>query len=126
MSLQDFADEADESYDDGPAITLGDLRGGESVVLTVEAEAETFSSDYADDDQDDAFRMDCTFGECDHYTWEPDDHGPVEQGDQVTLVSWSRRLARAIVAADPEIGETIEIHKSGTGKQADYSVEIHD
>jgi len=118
MSWQDYGES--EEQDDEPAITLGDLRDGETVTLAFRAEPETFESDYGE-----AVRVEATFLKSD-YTWTPDDDGePVTNGDDVVLVTWSKRLVSALAAAHDEdsiVGDGFEIAKTGTGYETDYSV----
>lgn len=118
MSWQAYGDQ--EEMDDEPAITLGDLRDGETVTLAFRAEPETFDSDYGE-----AVRAEATFLESD-YVWEPDGHGEVENGDGVVLVTWSKRLVRALAEAhadDSIVGDAFVIEKRGTGYETEYSVE---
>lgn len=119
MSWESYADS--EEQDDEPAITLGDLRDGESVTLAFKAEPETFDTDYGE-----AVRVEATFLESD-FTWNPDDHdGAVENGDDVVLVTWSKRLVGALAEAHGEasiVGDGFEITKSGTGYETTYTVD---
>ena len=118
MSWQDYGET--EETDDEPAITLGDLRDGESVTLAFRAEPETFDSDYGE-----AVRAEATFLECETYDWEHDDGTPVENGDGVVLVTWSKRLVAALGEAhdeDPIVGDAFEISKDGTGYETNYTV----
>jgi hypothetical protein len=120
MTWQDYGDDGDEQ-DDEPAITLGDLRDGETVTLAFRAEPETFDSDYGE-----AVRVEATYLDSD-YTWSPDDHdGDVTNGDGVVLVTWSKRLVAALAAAHDEgsiVGDAFVIRKSGSGYETDYTVE---
>jgi len=119
MSWQDYGDS--EEQDDEPAITLGDLRDGETVTLAFRAEPETFDSDYGE-----AVRVEATFLESD-YTWEPDGQDePVANGDDVVLVTWSKRLVSALAEQHDAVGivgEAFRIVKTGSGYETDYSVE---
>lgn len=120
MSWQDYADDGEEQ-DDEPAITLGDLRDGETVTLAFRSEPETFDSDYGE-----AVRVEATYLDSD-YTWNPDGHdGEVENGDGVVLVTWSKRLVGALAAAHDDesmVGDAFVIEKSGSGYETEYSVE---
>lgn len=115
MSLQDMA--GGESYDDPPAITLGQLRDGETVTLDIREGVETFTSQHAEPgEENDALRWPATFVSSD-FDFEPDDDDPIETGDDVVLISWSSGLAQAIIEAADEpdasdlVGETVEIQK---------------
>jgi len=128
MSLENMAASGDE-YDDPPAITLGDLRDGESVTLTPAGGVETFTSQYADDDEeDDALRWETMYVDSD-YTFTPDAGAdPIAEGDECVLVSWSTNLAAAILAAADEpdardlVGTPVEIQKFGSGYDVTYRV----
>lgn len=134
MSLEDMAADG-ETYDDAPAITLGDLRDGESVTLTPMSAVETFTSQYAEDDEEnDALRWEAVYLRSD-YTFEPDngpDASPVEGGDEVVLISWSNTLAQAILAEADEpdardlIGTNVEIEKFGSGYEVVYRLRTGD
>ena len=119
MSWQDYGES--EEQDDEPAITLGDLRDGETVTLAFRAEPETFESDYGE-----AVRVEATFLESD-YKWQPDDADePVTNGDNVVLVTWSKRLVSALAEQHDAVGivgEAFRIIKTGSGYETDYSVE---
>lgn len=134
MSLEDMADGGDE-YDDAPAITLGDLRDGESVTLTPMGGVETFTSQYADpDEENDALRWEAVYLRSD-YSFEPEegpDATPVEGGDEVVLISWSNTLAQAILAeaenadASDLVGVNVEIEKYGSGYDVVYRLRTGD
>lgn len=131
MTLEDMANDG-EQYDDAPAITLGDLRGGESVTLTPTAPVETFTSQYADaDEENDALRWEAVMLRSD-YTFTPEEGEEVEPGDDVVLISWSNGLAQAILAesdeadADDLVGTNVEIQKFGSGYEATYRLRTSD
>jgi len=121
---QDFGDE-EEYEDDRPAVTLGELRDGEGLTLTVDAEPEEFHSDQYGP----GVRADCTFVASD-YKHENDDGDEVEEGDPCTLVTWSKRLVRNLSNAADEnggiVGETVEIEKFTGGGRYDtqYTVSV--
>jgi hypothetical protein len=121
MSWKDFAD--DGSTDDTPAITLGDLRDGESVELVVNDEPEQFDSDKYGP----GIRVPAEFieGDVPFQTKQGDD---ITDGDEVTLLSWSKRLAAELAAYDEESGlvdSVIEITKHSGADRYDtrYTVE---
>lgn len=124
MNVNDFADESEE-YDDY-AITLGDLRAGESVSLKITDEPEMFESD----NYENGVRFPGIFVASDysfvHTSDDGDDH-EIQGGDDITLLTWSKRLVRAAKeyaggdVRDIE-GEEITIEKSGSGFDVDYSV----
>jgi hypothetical protein len=128
MSLEDLA-ASGESFDDPPAITLGDLRDGESVTITPAGGVETFTSQYADDGEEhDALRWEAVYEQSD-YTFTPDAGAdPIGEGDEVVLISWSTNLAAAILAAGDEpdardlVGTPVEIQKFGSGYDVTYRV----
>lgn len=134
MSLEDMADDGD-TYDDAPAITLGDLRDGESVTLTPMGGVETFTSQYAEEgEENDALRWEAVYLRSD-YTFEPGegpDASPVEGGDEVVLISWSNTLAQAILAESDEsdasdlVGVNVEIEKYGSGYDVVYRLRTGD
>jgi len=131
MSLEDMANDGEE-YDDEQAITLGDLREGESVTLTPMGAVETFTSQYADEDEEgDALRWPAVFLRSD-YTFNPDGGDEVEGGDEVVLISWSQNLAQAILAEADEtdagdlVGENVEIQKFGSGYEVTYRLRTGD
>jgi hypothetical protein len=115
--------EQDEQDDDLPAITFGDLRDGEAATLTVEAEPEGFHSD----DYGPGVRAEVEFIDSD-YTFTTEDGAAVEAGDEAVLVTWSKRLVRALSEAKSEaggiVGEEVTITKHGSGFDTDYSVEV--
>jgi hypothetical protein len=117
--------EEQEYDDDRPAITFGDLRAGESVTITFDAEPEPFHSD----EYGPGVRADATLVESD-YTYLDEDGDEVEGGDEVTLVTWSKRLVRALKSAkedaDGIVGETVEITKFGSGYSTDYDAVLVD
>lgn len=121
--VKQFGKEAE--YDDAPAITLGDLRDGESVTLTFNALPGMIDTDHGA-----AIRAESEFVGSEDYTWTPDDHdGEVEEGDEVVLISWSKRLAQALTDANDDEGlvdGTFEITKHGAGFDTDYTVESTD
>jgi hypothetical protein len=126
-----MADGGDE-YDDAQAITLGDLRGGESVTLTPMSAVETFTSQYAEDgEENDALRWEAVFLRSD-YAFDPDDAEAVEGGDEVALISWSQKLAQAILAEADEpdardlVGTNVEIQKFGSGYDVTYRLRTGD
>lgn len=130
MSLKDYADEPDDG-DDVPAVFVGRLNDGEGMTVSPVAGAETFHSD----EYGAGWRMRVVFLESDHeYKWaddpEEDDPEPIENGDEVSLVSWSKRLARALIEesesddASDLIGEKVTFEKTGDGTSADYSVGV--
>lgn len=120
MSWQEFG-ETDESDDETPAITLGDLRDGETVCLEVTGEPETFESN----DYGEGVRTPAEFITSD-YTFRTDDDGEVEEGDAVVLVTWSKRLVAALARFEERnegvVGETVMIEKRGSGYETDYKV----
>ena len=132
MSLEDMAG-GDAQYDDPPAITLGDLRDGEEVQIVPSEPVETFTSQYADDDEEnDALRWTSVL-EATDYTFRPDDHnGALESGDAVTLISWSNTLAQAILAeaekpdASDLVGKLVTIQKFGSGYDVTYRLTVDD
>jgi hypothetical protein len=98
MSWKDFGDGGEEQYD-RTAITFGDLRDAESATFVVEAEPETFDSD----EYGEGIRIDAEFVEADLDYKHSDDaaeSGDVEQGDPVSVVTWSRRLGAALGELD--------------------------
>ena len=130
MSLEDMADNGDE-YDDPPAITLGDLRDGESVTIKPSEPVETFTSQYADDDEEnDALRWTAVLVRTD-YEFKPDGE-TLKSGDPATLISWSNTLAQAIIAeadepdADDLTGTNVEIQKFGSGYEVTYRLRTGD
>lgn len=126
MSWQDFADDDEEQYDDDiPPITLGDLRDGDEVTITVDAEPETFVSD----DYGEGVRVESTLEGSD-YPFRDEDGDAIEQGDDVTLITWSRRLVGALKSyADDHggiVGHTVVIVKYGSGYDTQYAVDATD
>jgi len=118
---EEFGEEAEYDDDDRPAVTFGDLRPGESVVLTFDAEPEPFHSD----DYGPGVRADATLQASDYQF--QNDGEPVEQFDPVTLVTWSKRLVRALKEAKHDaggiVGETFQITKYGSGYDTTYDVD---
>jgi hypothetical protein len=117
--------ESDDEDDDLPAITFGDLRDGEAATLTILAEPEGFHSD----DYGPGVRAEVEFVEAD-YQFHTDDDEAVEEGDACVLVTWSKRLVRALSEAKSEaggiVGEEVTITKQGSGFDTDYTVEVAD
>jgi hypothetical protein len=117
--------ESEEQDDDLPAITFGDLRDGEAATLTVEAEPEGFHSD----DYGPGVRAEVTYVDSD-YAFTDEDGAPVETGDPAVLVTWSKRLVRALSEADEYVGgivgETVRVVKHGSGFETDYFVSLSD
>jgi hypothetical protein len=136
MSLEDMAGD-DEYADDPPAITLGDLRDGESVTIRPSGGVETFTSQYADDDEEnDALRWPAYMVRSD-YVFTPGDAAgaapePVEADDEIVLISWSNTLAQAILAEADEpdasdlVGTNVEIQKFGSGYEVSYRLRTGD
>jgi hypothetical protein len=124
MSWKDLADDGEQN--DEPAMTLGDLRDGDEVTLTVREEPEAFTSDYSDPgEEDDAIRVPVVFHGSD-YTFETEDGDAFEDGDEVTLISWSNRLVSALVAFEKDEGNLVSnrvtIQKFGRGYEVQYRV----
>lgn len=117
--------EQDDRDDDLPAITFGDLRDGEGATLTVEAEPEAFHSD----EYGPGVRAEVTYVDSD-YTFRDEGGDAVGTGDAAVLVTWSKRLTRALAAAKDEaggiVGETVRITKHGSGFDTDYTVDLGD
>jgi hypothetical protein len=115
--------EQDDDEQDLPAITFGDLRDGEAATLTVLAEPEGFHSD----DYGPGVRAEVEYVDAD-YAFTTDDGEAVEEGDEAVLVTWSKRLVRALSEAKADaggiVGETVTITKHGSGFDTDYSVEV--
>lgn len=115
--------EQDDNDDDLPSITFGDLRDGEAATLVVLAEPEGFHSD----DYGPGVRAEVEFRDSD-YTFRTDDDDPITEGDEAVLVTWSKRLVRALSEAKADaggiVGETVTITKHGSGFDTDYSVEV--
>lgn len=124
MAWQDFGDTADG--DDRPAISLGDLRSGETVTLEVAEEPEMFDSE----EYGEGVRVPVKFVESD-YTFETTtgagEEVEVDEGMDVVLITWSKRLVRALRTYAEEngalVGETVTIEKKGSGYDTTYSVE---
>jgi hypothetical protein len=117
-----FADDDEEQYDDDvPAITLGDLRDGDEVVLTVDAEPETFVSE----DYGEGVRVEATLKDT-NYPFRDEDGDRIDEGADVVLVTWSRRLVAALRDHAEEhggiVGETVAISKHGSGYDTQYTV----
>lgn len=124
MSWKDKANDG-STDDDHAVMTLGDLRGGEQVVFTVEEEPETFDSEYGE-----GVRVDGQFVESD-FTFTDDDGNTVREGDAVRLLTWSSRLVGAMADHDDDhglVGDTIAVIKvSGDGPyDTSYDVESFD
>lgn len=118
---QEFG-QTDEDQDDEQAITLGDLRDGETVTVEVEAEPELFDSDKYGT----GIRVPSTFIASD-FDFESEDGEPVEREDDVVIVSWSKRFAAALNDChdrnDGLVGSEIVITKSGKGMDTEYSAD---
>lgn len=125
MAWQDYGDAAES--DDRPAISLGDLRDGETVTLTVAEEPEMFESD----DYGEGVRVPARFDGSDYdFTTEVDGRSvDVEEGMDVVLITWSKRLVRALAEYDGEngiVGDTVTVTKHGAGMDTTYTVESDD
>jgi len=106
-------------------MTTGDMADGDHVTFTVEAEPEV-----TDTDNGDALRTEVTFRESSH-DFETIDGIPFEDGMSVVLLTWSKRLGRALQRAagqaDGDLrGETVRLDKSGSGYDVDYSAALVD
>jgi hypothetical protein len=121
-SWEQFGEQNDDD-DDLPAITFGDLRDGEAATLVILAEPEGFHSD----DYGPGVRAEVEFRDSD-YAFRTDEDEAVEEGDEAVLVTWSKRLVRALSeakdAAGGIVGEEVTITKHGSGFDTDYSVEV--
>lgn len=120
---QEFGDSAEQYDDDAPAVTLGDLRSGEVTELTVREEPEQFVSDQYGE----GVRVPSTFHESD-YAFRTEDGDAIEDGDDVVLVTWSKRLVAALADhaetnGGSVVGERVRIEKFGSGYDTDYRVE---
>lgn len=110
-ALSDFAPDDDEQNDDQPpAAKPGALADGEHLCVEVAAEPETFDHDQYGD----GIRIPANFVEADH-DGNFKGEGPFEPGERVTVVFWSKRLARAMARIQAEtdgslVGETITIY----------------
>lgn len=124
--LSDFA--ADDVPDDRPPLAKpGQLDGpaGEYLTVEIDAEPEVVETDY-----DDAVRLDATFVESDH-DGDFDGEGPFETGAEVRVLTWSKRLVRALQHAEEKaggslVGETIKITASGEDMARSYDVALGD
>lgn len=108
-------------------MTLGDLRDGDTAVVTVREGPEPFTSDYADPgEENDALRVPVEFHAAD-YDYETEDGEAFADGDHVTLITWSNRFIRALASYDDEVdgdlvGDRVEIQKFGRGYDVQYRV----
>lgn len=120
---QNAFDEFAQEPDDKPAVTLGDLRDGEEVTVHLAGEPEVFDSDQYGR----GFSVPCLFVSSD-YTHKDNDGDEIEGGDEVRLVSWSKRLARTLREFADEHGwdADVTVQKSGNGMDTTYSAERAD
>lgn len=117
---------ADDDDDSQPVLTTGDMNDGDTVTITFEAAPEV--TDTADGD---AVRADVTFEGADGHTFETQNGDPFNEGDDVALLTWSKRLARALRRAlgdDDPAGQTVLITKHvGAGRfNVAYDAEVVD
>jgi hypothetical protein len=122
--LDDFADDGNDE-DREPVLRMGEpVDDGDTVTITVDAEPEITDTDYGD-----ALRVAVTFEES-TVAFEDEDGRAFERGQSVVLLSWSKRLARALKRARREadgetiVGETITVSKHGSGYETDFNARI--
>lgn len=122
----DFGSDPEDDESE-PVLTTGDMTDGESVTFEVAAEPETI-----DTDNGDALRVPVEFRESDH-DFETESGQPFEDGMRVVLLTWSKRLGRALMRAEKEYsgevggglaGATIRLHKTGEGYDVDYNAVV--
>jgi hypothetical protein len=124
--LDDFADDGGDD-DREPVLRMGEpVDDGDTVTFSVDAAPEITDTDYGD-----ALRVSVTFEES-TVSFEDEDGRPFTSGQSVVLLSWSKRLARALKRArreadgDTIVGETITVSKHGEGYSTDFNARIVD
>lgn len=121
MSNWETLAEGETDDDDVPAVTTGDMRDGETLTLTFDAEPETFESDQYGE----GVRFPATFEQSD-YRHTNDEGDDLIDGDDVVLVTWSSRLVSALSRHKADhglVGETVTVRKHGNGMQTEYTAE---
>lgn len=128
----DWHSDGEESYD-RPSLTLGDMRSGETIRVGVTAEPELKDGEYGDMlvvpvqfHVEESDYVPEVGGDGDN---QPDPH-TVEEGEELDLLSGSKRLRTALTEVDRETdgdgigGLVLDIHKRGTGQKTEYSAEV--
>lgn len=125
-----FGDDPDNDDDDrDPVLSTGDMTHGDSFTVEVRAEPETTDTEHGD-----ALRVECSFLGSSGHDFETEDGEPFNEGDDVVLLTWSKRLGRALhrVArkrdeadddGNPSLaGATVEVTKLQPDEDDQYSV----
>jgi hypothetical protein len=123
----DFGDGSKDD-DRDPVLTTGDMAGGDHVDLDVRAEPEV-----VDTDNGDALRVPVTFRGSPH-TFETRGGRPFEPGMKVVLITWSKRLGRALEDAERAYsgpagglaGAELRLQKHGSGFDVEYNATLRD
>jgi len=105
----------DDDHDEPPAITVGRLGDGGVLLLDVQADPEETETDTGPAMRTEAVLVETTA------TYEPDGRDPVEEGDEVVLITWGTRINRALESAFIDngglAGEVVRIDKQqGEGR----------
>jgi len=125
----DFGGDAQTDDDRDPVLTTGDMDDGDHVDIDVRAEPET-----VDTDNGNALRVPVTFVGSSH-DFETQAGVAFEDGDHVVLLTWSKRLGRALMRAERRYsgevsgglaGAELRVTKTGTGYDTDYSAELRE
>lgn len=106
-------DTATDDEDSDPVLTTGDMTDGDTVTFTFESAPEVTDTEHGD-----AVRADVTFEES-TYDFETEAGDPFNAKDTVALLTWSKRLVRALrnAAGDEPVGETVQVTKhQGAGR----------